>query len=199
MDLILSIGVLILSTIIHEVAHGAMAYRLGDPTAKYQGRLTLNPVSHIDPFGSVILPFLSYQLGGIIFGWAKPVPYNPYNLRDQRFGELKVAIVGPLSNLALAVIFGLVLRFAGSALPAAAGDALEIVVFVNLVLAVFNMIPVPPLDGSKVLFGLFPSAFQSFRETFERFGFVLVVFVVFFAWTFISPIIYGLFDLIVGP
>ena len=109
--------ILLFSIVIHEVAHGSVAYSLGDPTAKNAGRLTLNPIPHIDPIGSILLPgvliLMSVALGGggIIFGWAKPVPINPYNFRDQKYGEVKVALAGPGANLLIALVFGLVLRF----------------------------------------------------------------------------------------
>src|SRR3989344_5222539 len=102
---------LLYSVVIHEVSHGAVAYSLGDPTAKNLGRLTLNPIKHLDMFGSVFLPLISFMLGGFIFGYAKPVPYNPENLRDRKYGPAKVALAGPASNIALAVLFGLTLRF----------------------------------------------------------------------------------------
>src|SRR5687768_676502 len=110
MEIIFGIAVLILSIIVHEVAHGVAADRLGDPTARYAGRLTLNPISHIDPVGSIVLPLITYFSGGFIFGWAKPVPYNPYNLRNGTWGEALVALAGPTSNIALALVFGLLIR-----------------------------------------------------------------------------------------
>ena len=109
---IFSLVILLFSVIIHELAHGYIAYSLGDPTAKYAGRLTLNPIKHLDPFGSVILPLILFISGSpILFGWAKPVPVNPYNFKDQKWGSLKVAIAGPITNIALAVFFGLLIRF----------------------------------------------------------------------------------------
>src|SRR3989344_1310585 len=109
-DFLFQIAILIMSVVIHEVSHGYAASMLGDETARYQGRLTLNPIKHIDPVGSVVVPAISYFLGGFIFGWAKPVPYNPYNLKPGRWSEAIVAIAGPLSNLSLALIFGALLR-----------------------------------------------------------------------------------------
>ena len=109
---IFSLVVLLFSVIIHELSHGSVANSLGDPTAKYAGRLTLNPLKHLDPFGSVILPLLLFLMQSpVLVGWAKPVPINPYNLRDQKWGHIKVAAAGPLSNIALAVFFGLIIRF----------------------------------------------------------------------------------------
>lgn len=131
--------------------HGWMADRLGDPTAKKAGRLTLNPIPHIDIFGSILLPFLLIASGaGFVFGWAKPVPYNPYNLRDAKYGPAKVAAAGPLGNFITALFFGFILRFFPIASPELIG-LLQIIVFINLLLMIFNLVPIPPLDGSKVL------------------------------------------------
>ena len=112
-DLIFSIAVLIMSIVIHEVSHGYAAYALGDPTAKYADRLTLNPFKHLDMTGSVIVPFITYMMGGFIFGWAKPVPYNPYNLKNQKWGPAIVGVAGPLSNFVTAAFFGTIIRFGG--------------------------------------------------------------------------------------
>ena len=112
MDFVFIIAILIMSVVIHEVSHGYAALALGDSTAKYQGRLTLNPLAHLDPVGSFLVPLIGYFFGGFIIGWARPVPFNPYNLRDQKWGEAIVAIAGPISNILLAVIFGLFIRFA---------------------------------------------------------------------------------------
>lgn len=192
------IAILIFSVVIHEVAHGYAASYLGDQTARYQGRLTLNPLKHLDPFGSLIVPFLSYQLGGFIIGWAKPVPYNPYNLRPGRWSEAFVAGAGPLSNILIAIIFGTVLRFTQDT---ASGPFLEIttlIVFINIILAIFNLIPVPPLDGSKLLFALFPESFREIRAFFERYGFILLLFVIFFLWKMVLPLVLAVFTLITG-
>lgn len=192
------IAILIFSIVIHEVAHGYAASYLGDQTAKYQGRLTLNPLKHLDPFGSLLVPLLSYQLGGFIIGWAKPVPYNPHNLRPGRWSEAIVAGAGPLSNLSIALIFGLMLRFAQDAGNQAFLEITTLVVFINIVLAVFNMIPVPPLDGSKILFALFPASFAGLRAFFERYGLILLVLVILFVWKLILPLVLAIFSLITG-
>lgn len=192
---ILSIAILIFSIIVHEVAHGWMADYLGDPTAKLQGRLTLNPIPHIDLMGSIILPTILVISGSpILFGWAKPVPYNPYNLRG-KFAELKVAAVGPLSNIILAIIFGILFR---AGIFPQIQDLLYYGVIINCVLAVFNLVPIPPLDGSKILFELLPARFREIRQTMERYGFALVIAFVIFGWPLIAPIIYLLVDLITG-
>lgn len=134
--------------------HGVAADRLGDPTARYAGRLTLNPIPHIDPFGSIVLPLLfALSHSPFFFAWAKPVPYNPYNLRPGRWSEAIVAGAGPLSNLAIALACGLAIR--SGVFPEASG-VLFIVVLVNVMLCAFNLIPIPPLDGSKVLEALLP-------------------------------------------
>jgi Zn-dependent protease len=189
-----------MSVVIHEVSHGYTANALGDPTAKYAGRLTLNPIRHLDLFGSVILPVLTYMVGGFIFGWAKPVPYNPYNLKNQKWGPGLVGLAGPLSNIFVAVIFGLLVRFGASA--GLAGSAfLELavlIVFINLILAVFNLVPIPPLDGSKVLFAFLPYSWHHVEIFLERYGLLILLIFIFFFFRAILPIVFGLFRLITG-
>lgn len=190
--IIFTIVILIISVVIHEVAHGYAALALGDVTAKYAGRLTLNPIKHIDPFGSIIVPLLFVLMpGNVILGWAKPVPYNPYNLRNKRWGELMVAIAGPISNIVLALIFGILIRLSPVlGLPFSFVQLAAVVVFINLVLAFFNLIPIPPLDGSKIMFALLPTeTMMRVRGSFERYGFFLILFVVFFAWQLMYPLI----------
>jgi Zn-dependent protease len=189
-----------MSVVIHEVSHGYAALALGDPTAKYQGRLTLNPLSHVDPVGSFLVPLLGYLAGGFIIGWAKPVPFNPYNLRNARWGESLVAIAGPLSNIALAVVFGLIIRFASgyAFLNQSFLNLAGFVVLINITLAIFNLVPIPPLDGSKILFAVLPYKWHALRESFEKFGLVLVFIFVFFLWQTMSPFISHLFTLLTG-
>lgn len=198
-DFIFSILILIFSVVIHEVSHGYAAYFQGDNTAKYQGRLTLNPLKHLEWFGSFILPVMSYFLGGFIIGWAKPVPFNPYNLRNQRWGEAIVAVAGPLSNICIALFFGLFIRFGvlsqfGQAFVYIAST----IVFINLILATFNLIPVPPLDGSKILFSVLPYSMLDVRNFLERNGIFVLIFFVFFLWQFILPVVSWEFHLITG-
>ncbi|HRH26577.1 MAG TPA: site-2 protease family protein [Parcubacteria group bacterium] len=198
-DFIFSIVILIFSVVVHEVAHGYMAYMLGDNTAKYEGRLNLNPLNHLELFGSFLLPVASYFLGGFIIGWAKPVPFNPYNLRDQKWGEAKVAMAGPLSNILIALFFGLLIRFG---ILTSLGESFlyigTMIVFINLVLATFNLIPIPPLDGSKILFSFLPYSKNNIRDWMEQNGIFLMLFFVFFLWKFIVPIVYWEFILITG-
>lgn len=199
---IFQIAILVMSVVIHEVSHGFMANALGDPTAKYAGRLTLNPIPHIDPFGSIILPFiLSLLPGGIIFGWAKPVPINPYNLRDQKWGPGLVAAVGPFANVVVAVVFGLIIRSTSLVpfvFPPAFFEIATLVVLLNIVLAVFNLVPIPPLDGSKVLFAFLPYHLDYIQQFLEQYGFILLLIFIFFLFPFLYPIIDFLFRLFTG-
>ncbi len=174
---VFSIIILFMSVIIHEVSHGFAAGLQGDPTAKLAGRLTLNPLAHIDPIGSIVVPIIT-SLGGFPFGWAKPVPFNPYNLRSQRWGELIVAIAGPLSNILLALVFGLIIRFGGHTLPVPFLSLSFAIVFINFSLAIFNLIPIPPLDGSKVLFAFLPFHWRRFRSYLERYSFLLIFLII---------------------
>lgn len=198
-DLIFSLAILIMSIVIHEVSHGHAALLLGDKTAKYQGRLTLNPLKHLDLFGSVILPLLLViTKAGFIIGWEKPVPYNPYNLRNQKWGEAIVAIAGPVSNILLAFVFGLIIRFGGNILPESFLQLSFILVLINVVLACFNLVPIPPLDGSKILFSILPDRFFQFRQILEQYGFFLVLLFVFLFWESITPIVFSLVGLFTG-
>lgn len=200
---IFSILVFLFSIVIHEVAHGYAAEHLGDPTARDAGRLTLNPVSHIDPIGSVLMPFILVLSGSpILFGWAKPVPYNPDNLRNPKMGAAQIAAAGPAANLVLAVAFGLLLRFlpySGYSDPIL-NDLFAAVVWVNVLLAVFNLVPIPPLDGSKVLFAFLPNSRGSYlvQRSLEQYGFILLLLFIFFGFHYIVPIINFLFGIIAG-
>ena len=195
---ILQITVLIITIMAHEIAHGAMAYAFGDPTAKNEGRLTLNPLKHIDWFGSVLLPFLLYiSSSGFIFGWAKPVPYNPYNLRNRRVGEFCVAIAGILTNFLIALTFTAVIKFAVVLnLSQPVISLLYYIIFINIVLGVFNLVPIPPLDGSKILFSLVPYRFERHLQTLDKYGFYfLIIFIVFFGGV-ISNLVFALVRLL---
>src|SRR3989344_1071462 len=196
--------ILIFSIIIHEVAHGYAADKLGDPTARYAGRLTLNPVPHIDLLGSIILPILSVlSPGGFLFGWAKPVPYKPYNLtRAPRWGETIVAAAGPGTNFVLVFVFAVLMRLWGD--PSFVAICF-IGILVNLWLGLLNLIPIPPLDGSKVLSGILPRTlayrYDQWRARMEYnpflgFGIVLVLIVIFGGT--VAGFIYSLAQTIAG-
>lgn len=204
--LVFQLIILLFSVMIHEISHGLMAFRLGDPTAKLAGRLTLNPLKHLDPVGSFLLPFLLYTLSGgsFMFGYAKPVPYNPNFLKDPKRGGGLIALAGPTSNILLALIFGMLSRILFAIHPAFLPEALvallDLVVVMNLVLAVFNLVPIPPLDGSKVLFAFLPDTPSVWRAQafLERYGMFFLIAFMFYGFGLIVPIISVLFRLITG-
>ncbi|MSU54249.1 MAG: site-2 protease family protein [Candidatus Staskawiczbacteria bacterium] len=200
---IFSLVVLLFSVIIHELAHGYVANSLGDPTAKYAGRLTLNPIPHLDMFGSIILPLLLFISGSpMLVGWAKPVPINPYNFKDQKWGTLKVSLAGPLTNIALALVFGLLLRFIPEAFFATMPGLFIIfsfVVHINIILAIFNLVPIPPLDGSWVLFKFIPPQFEYIKTFLHQYGVFLLIFFIFFGGLqFLGAITEFIFHIITG-
>ncbi|MBX4191293.1 MAG: site-2 protease family protein [Candidatus Doudnabacteria bacterium] len=184
LSVVIFVAILLFSIILHEVAHGLMAEKLGDPTARFMGRLTLNPISHIDPVGSILVPLIlllptivSGTPPKFLFGWAKPVPVDYRNIRDVRKGLILISIVGPLTNFMLAAIAALVVRYMSN-LSDTGLVLLGQVILVNIVLSVFNMIPIPPLDGSKVLAGILGYINRDWMHTFlelERYGFILVI------------------------
>ncbi|MBI4224994.1 MAG: site-2 protease family protein [Candidatus Sungbacteria bacterium] len=205
MQVIFQILIIVFSVIIHEVAHGYAALALGDRTAQYAGRLTLNPVSHLDPFGSILLPGLLAFFHMPIIGWAKPVPYNPYNLRNQKWGPAIVGAAGPAANLLLALAFGLCIRFVPALQYNLSGTFLfnfltiaSTIAVLNLVLALFNLVPIPPLDGSKVLFALLPYKWHEVETFLTQYGFILLLTFIFFFSGFLLPIVLLLFRLITG-
>jgi Zn-dependent protease len=203
-----------------------MAFKLGDNTAKDMGRLTLNPIKHLDLFGSILVPLiLVLSKASFFIAWAKPVPYNPYNLSDSKYGSLKVALAGPLSNLSIAVIFGLLARVL--AIPAHIKMELTvnflsgnhenllammsnnfvytifimsvIIVFINLVLMIFNLVPIPPLDGSKILYTFLPTKFKEIYHQIEPYSMlILILLIMFNFFSFIIPIILYIFSLLTG-
>jgi len=210
LDGVFYVAVLIMSIVIHEVAHGYSAYLLGDDTARLKGRLTLNPLKHLDPFGSVILPLLLYisTSGSFLIGWAKPVPYNPNNLRKGRLGNMIVAVSGIAANLIIAIFFGLLIRYAPMfGIPPYNPDPFllhpfykisTIIVMMNLVLALFNIIPIPPLDGSKILFSFLPARLRYIENFLEQWGMFLLLIFIIFIWAKVSPIIFISFRLLTG-
>jgi Zn-dependent protease len=194
--------VLVFSVIIHEISHGFVAEELGDDTARRAGRLTLNPIPHIDPFGSILLPLiLSLFPGGIVLGWAKPVPFNPLHFKNMRRGSMFVALAGPVSNLLLAGIFALITRgivFFGFLDLLFIIPFLKVIIVLNIVLAVFNLVPIPPLDGSKVLFYFLPRRMERIQMLFEQYGFFILILFIVFGVDFIHPIIEALYRFFVG-
>jgi Zn-dependent protease len=192
------IAVIIVSIVFHELAHGYTAYFLGDPTAKYEGRLTLNPLKHLEIFGSILVPIITYSLGGVVFGWAKPVPYNPYNIKN-KYGEVMVAVAGPLSNFLIAFVFAMYFRsLDASALLAPNGQLALLIVMVNVTLGIFNMIPIPPLDGFKVFTGLLPYNFRYIKEYIEK-NILLFIIIFIFGFSFImDPAVTWIFRVMTG-
>lgn len=205
------IVVLVMSVVVHEVSHGAMAFWLGDPTAKYAGRLTLNPFKHLDWWGSLVVPLIMIFTLGIGFGWAKPVPYNPYNLRDQRKGPALVGLAGPLSNILVALVFGLLARFMymsslikldiiqnllsrnyenlASSISGSFSSIFflifSMIIIINVFLAFFNLIPIPPLDGSKLIFAILRLKTETIMML-EQFGFMALLFFIFIFSNFLG-------------
>lgn len=220
LSIIFGIAILILSVVVHEVSHGYAAYLMGDHTAKRAGRLTMNPLAHLDFTGSIIVPLLLVILpGNFVFGWAKPVPYNPYNLKNQKWGPAIVAAAGPLSNFALAAFFGLLsilLPLAASlktgvavgtisTFSLAGGDFyislysfFTMIVWINIFLGIFNLVPIPPLDGSKVLFSVLPYRWRNIQFTLERYGLFALIFFIFFFAGYLVPLALIMFRLFTG-
>lgn len=192
-----------MSVVIHEIAHGYAALRYGDHTAEYQGRLTLNPLKHLDLYGSIILPLLLVLTHApFLIGWAKPVPYNPENFRPEqrRLASIWVASAGILSNLAIAVFFSVVIRLtvAIPAIPDQIIPLASVIVLLNIVLAIFNLMPFPPLDGSKILFGILGYKSMKLERFMEKYSFIFLIFFIFFLWRYITPVIDMVFRLLTG-
>jgi len=213
--------VLLFSAVLHEVAHGYEAERLGDDTARRAGRLTLNPLAHLDPFLSFIMLAILFLTTGFFFAGAKPVPYNPNNLKDPRTGAVKVALAGPATNLFIALVFGILSvlvpiastakdalfgAIAGGGTPVFTGplDGIYffflIIVYINVLLGIFNLVPIPPLDGSKLLFLILPPTPGTYKFMYfmERWGLILVLVFVFFGFQIIMPVITFFFALFTG-
>lgn len=191
-SLIVSIPIFIFAMVIHEVAHGWVAYKLGDPTAKFSGRLTLNPASHIDPLGTIILPIMLIVMKSpVVFGWAKPVPINFMGLRNPKKDIMLVGLAGPLANIIFAFILAAMFRL----FPVLHSPFIAEVVFgsilVNLVLAAFNLIPIPPLDGSRILFGLLPPDIAMRYMRIEPYGFIILFILIWMGFldSFVNPLV----------
>jgi Zn-dependent protease len=190
--------ILFFSIVIHEISHGSMALALGDSTAKDMGRLSFNPIKHFDLWGTFLLPiflFISTQ-GRFSFGWAKPVPFNPFNLKNPKRDTGLVGLAGPLSNLIVACFFGILIRF--SLFNETILSAFYLIVYLNLMLAIFNLIPIPPLDGSKILYAILPRSAEKFLFSMERYGIFFLLFVLFFGGHYISIVINFLMRIIIG-
>lgn len=178
----LQIVILLFSVILHEVMHGIVALKFGDRTAEAAGRLTLNPIPHIDLVGTILLPALSLLTGGVIFGWAKPVPVNPLNFSNLRRGELFVSAAGIFANFSLAVVAALLYHLL-SILPTTSypllTNILSFTVLINLVLGLFNLLPIPPLDGSKILLSQLPISLAKQYQKIEAYGFIILLILLF--------------------
>lgn len=220
LSVIFGIAILILSVVVHEVSHGYAAYLLGDGTAKRAGRLTMNPLAHLDLTGSVIVPLLLVILpGNFIFGWAKPVPYNPYNLKNQKWGPAIVAAAGPLANFLLAAVFGIVSMLMPLMAPVKAGIAFgtitsfglmggdfyislysffSMIVWINIFLGIFNLVPIPPLDGSKVLFSALPYKWRNIQLFLEKYGLFVLIFFIFSFAAYLAPLALIIFRVFMG-
>lgn len=182
----IALVVILISMTLHELMHGYVAYWLGDDTAKLQGRLTLNPLAHLDPFMSILLPIGLALVGAPIFGGAKPVPFNPNQVKGEEWGAALVAIAGPLTNFFLAFIFFGLWVLLGSPINGIEGEFFSAAVSVNLGFFVFNLIPIPPLDGSRVIYALAPNFIRRGMEMIERYGLIAVFVIVLLASSFIG-------------
>ena len=198
------IVILIMSVVIHEVSHGFMAEYFGDKTARFAGRLTLNPIKHLDLFGSIFLPLvLVLSHSPFLFGWAKPVPYNPNNLSNKKWGTVAVASAGVLANFSIAIIFGIIIRLTSNfssslTLPDGFYFITSIIVVVNLALGIFNLVPIPPLDGSKILFSFLPESFYPSIFKFEQYSLILLLIFIVFLSPYLVPILSFLFHFLTG-
>ncbi len=197
MLIIFSLLVLLFSLVLHEVSHGWVALSLGDSTAKEAGRLTLNPIKHLDLFGSILFPFFLYWMGSpVLFGWAKPVPVNPYNLRDRKWGIVKVSLAGPAANFLVAIFFSLLIRVVP--LPVNLLPFLAEIVGINLLWGFFNLVPIPPLDGGQILFSLLPDRFSELKIRLYRYGPVILLLFIVFGFGILNRLVSLIFNLLIG-
>jgi len=194
---VIAISVLVVSITVHEMMHAFTAHWLGDDTAHEQGRVSLNPLRHIDPFLTIVLPVVTYLLVGVPFLAAKPVPFNPYKVKYGEFGAALIGVAGPLTNLGIALVAGLILRTVGATVSGVALEFLLAFVWLNVALFVFNMIPIPPLDGSRLLYAFAPEPVQEVMAHLERYGIFIVFALVFTFPTILSNIIQAVIRFIV--
>jgi Zn-dependent protease len=183
-NLLYLVPILLMSLTAHEVAHGWVAYRMGDPTAKSRGRLSLNPIKQLDPIGTLMF-VITYLFWGVVFGWAKPIPVSPYYFKNRQRGMAIVGAAGPVTNFIIAVIFGVILRFVGVPLyntATSVGDVILRILFtvveINIVLGIFNLIPIPPLDGSRVLGAFLPRRAYEYWVAIDRYGFLILIVII---------------------
>lgn len=187
--------VLIFAITVHEFAHGWVAYKLGDPTAKYMGRLTLNPLAHIDPFGTIILPLLLVLLRMPPIGWAKPVPVDFMSLNNPKRDMLWVGIAGPSANFALAFILSVIIKTAPFLVQTFIGQVIVLAIIINVILGIFNLIPIPPLDGSRIISAILPYKYLVFYNKIQPYGFLLIILLL---WSgILRELIYGVVLLVV--
>ncbi|MBI5844190.1 MAG: site-2 protease family protein [Deltaproteobacteria bacterium] len=211
-DIVMAVSALVISVSFHEAAHAYAAWRMGDPTAKLMGRITLNPIKHLDPVGSVALPVILSLMGLPAFGWAKPVRVNPANFRELRKGDIIVSLAGVMANLGLAIVTGLFLRLLFLSVDGRQTfSALQLIwrmlpffitfIYLNLILFVFNLIPVPPLDGGRVVSALFPHSYQAVARHFQAASLALLIILMVTGSldSFISAVVRPLFIVITGP
>lgn len=200
--------VLIFLVMVHEVSHGLMAYRLGDNTAKEMGRLTLNPIKHLEFFGSFLVPFIFIFSGSpFVLGWAKPVPFNPFNLKNPKRDAALIALAGPVSNFLIALVFGLIVRLMAAFLPVATSavlinifNLLSIVIFVSILLAFFNLIPIPPFDGSRILMAFLSGKAERIWLQLEHYGTLIIILLLFGGMlSFLAPLVLYTYRFIAGP
>jgi len=212
-DIVFYILILLFSVILHELSHGYAAEALGDSTPRMAGRLTLNPIKHLDLWGSVLIPLLLVITNaGFLIGWAKPVPFNVNQLRNKKYGPALVALAGPVSNIIIAISVSLLARlfiFIGGIDPVSISAMGEIfispelkiagiIIIVNVVLAVFNLVPIPPLDGHHIMFALFPKHWNAVRIFFEKYWMFMLLFFIFFLWDLLLPIVIFVYTVIIG-
>ena len=197
MNIVIVLLIILGSVILHELSHGLVAYWLGDDTAKVAGRLTFNPIKHIDPFMSILVPVVLYLMHAPVFGGAKPVPINTRNLKWREWGMALVAVAGPFTNFLLALISFLIGHFTGW-LYGAGGETMGFIfaelILINLGFMIFNLIPIPPLDGSRVLYAIAPDGFRDILASVEQYGFIIVYMLIFLFGDVFSGIMSGSVD-----